>query len=365
IDMGVGEPDSMADDGVVETLCQEAAKPENRFYADNGIQEFKDAAVEYMDEVFGVSDLDNETEVNHSIGSKPALAMLPSAFINPGDITIMTVPGYPVMGTHTEWLGGEVVNLPLLKENDFLPDLSTLTAQQKEKAKLLYLNYPNNPTGAGATEEFFKEVVTFAKENNIIVVHDAAYAGLVFDDHEPLSFLSIPGAKDVGIELQSLSKPFNMTGWRLAFVVGNKKLVNAFATVKDNNDSGQFRAIQKAGAYALNHPEITEKTAEKYSRRHELLVDALQEVGFDAQKPAGSFYLYVEIPKGTKAGREFANAEEFSQFLIKEALISTVPWDDAGNFVRFSVTFETDNQEDEKRIISEVKDRLSNFDFIF
>ena len=365
IDMGVGEPDAMADEKVVQTLCKEAKKPENRFYADNGIQEFKDAAVEYMEEVFGVTGLDKETEVNHSIGSKPCLAMLPSAFINPGDITIMTVPGYPVMGTHTEWLGGEVVNLPLLKENDFLPDLSSLTKEQKEKAKLLYLNYPNNPTGAGATKEFFEEVVDFAKENNIIVIHDAAYAGLVFDDQEPLSFLSIPGAKEVGIEIQSLSKSFNMTGWRMAFVVGNQKLVNAFATVKDNNDSGQFRAIQKAGITALNNPEITEETAKKYSRRHEMLAGALQDLGFDAQKPDGTFYLYVEIPKGTKDGHEFANAEEFGQFLIKEALISAVPWDDAGNFIRFSVTFEAEDKKDEKRIIAEVKNRLESFDFIF
>ena len=365
IDMGVGEPDAMADEEVVQTLCEEAAKPENRFYADNGIQEFKDAAVEYMEEVFGVTALDKETEVNHSIGSKPGLAMIPSAFINPGDITIMTVPGYPVMGTHTEWLGGEVVNLPLLKENDFLPDLSSLTQEQKDKAKLLYLNYPNNPTGAGATEEFFTEVVDFAKENDIIVIHDAAYAGLVFDDNEPLSFLSIPGAKDVGLEIQSLSKSFNMTGWRMAFVVGNQKLVNAFATVKDNNDSGQFRAIQKAGITALNNPEITARTAKKYSRRHEMLVDVLQDLGFDAQKPDGTFYLYVEIPEGTAEGEEFANAEEFGQFLIKEALISAVPWDNAGNFIRFSVTFEAEDKAEEERIISEVKDRLAQFDFVF
>jgi len=365
IDMGVGEPDWMADKEVVETLYAEAQKPENRFYSDNGIAQFKEAAAEYMEKVFGVSGLDPETEINHSIGSKPALAMLPSAFINPGDITIMTVPGYPVMGTHTKWLGGEVVNLPLLKENNFLPDLSTLTEDQKKRAKLLYLNYPNNPTGASATKEFFESVIEFAKENDIIVIHDAAYAGLVFDDNKPLSFLSIPGAKEVGIEIQSLSKSFNMTGWRMAFVAGNAKVVKGFATVKDNNDSGQFIPIQLAGAYALRHPEITEKTAEKYSRRHELLAEALKEVGFDALKPKGSFYLYVEIPKGTKSGAEFANAEEFSQFLIKEKLISTVPWDDAGNFVRFSVTFVAEDEEDEKRVLTEVKKRLSDIEFIF
>lgn len=365
IDMGVGEPDWMADEGVIETLYEEAQKWENRGYSDNGIFEFKEAAAEYMEEVFGVEGLNPETEINHSIGSKPALAMLPSAFINPDDITIMTTPGYPVMGTHTEWLGGEVVNLPLLKENNFLPDLDSLTEDQKERAKLLYLNYPNNPTGAVATEEFLKEVVEFAKSNDIIVIYDAAYAGLTFDGYEPLSFLSIPGAKEVGIEIQSLSKAFNMTGWRMAFVAGNPLVVNAFATVKDNNDSGQFKAVQHAAAYALRHPEITEETAEKYSRKHDLLVEALQELGFDAAKPKGSFYLYVPIPKGVKGGPEFENAEDFSQYLIKEHLISTVPWDDAGSFVRFSVTFVADGVEEEKRVIEEIKDRLSRDEFVF
>ncbi|MCK8817969.1 LL-diaminopimelate aminotransferase [Natroniella sulfidigena] len=365
IDMGVGEPDWMADEGVVKTLCEEAKKWENRGYADNGIFEFKEAAAEYLKEFYGVEGLDPETEINHSIGSKPALAMLPAAFINPGDITIMTTPGYPVMGTHTEWMGGEVVNLPLLKENEFLPDLSTLTEEQIERAKLLYLNYPNNPTGAVANREFFTEIVSFAKENDIIVIHDAAYAGLTFDDYQPLSFLSIPGAKEVGIEIQSLSKAFNMTGWRMAFVAGNPLVVNAFATVKDNNDSGQFKAIQQAGVYALNHPEITEKTSSKYSRRHEMLVEVLKEVGFDVTKPKGSFYLYVQVPKGVKGGVEFTTAEEFSQYLIKEHLISTVPWDDAGAFVRFSVTFVADDEEEEKEVIEEIKARLSSEEFIF
>ncbi|MCK8827907.1 LL-diaminopimelate aminotransferase [Natroniella acetigena] len=365
IDMGVGEPDWMADQGVVETLCEEAKKWENRGYADNGIFAFKEAAAQYMEEVYGIEDLDPETEVNHSIGSKPALAMLPAAFINPGDITIMTTPGYPVMGTHTEWMGGEVVNLPLLKANDFLPALSTLTEEQRERAKLLYLNYPNNPTGAVANEEFFTEVVSFAKENDIIVIHDAAYAGLTFDDYQPLSFLSIPGAKEVGIEIQSLSKAFNMTGWRMAFVAGNPLVVNAFATVKDNNDSGQFKAIQQAAVYALNHPQITEETCSKYSRRHNMLVKVLKEVGFDVTKPKGSFYLYVQIPKGIKGGVEFATAEEFSQYLIKEHLISTVPWDDAGAFVRFSVTFVADGKAEEEEVIEEIKARLSSEEFIF
>jgi LL-diaminopimelate aminotransferase len=349
IDMGVGEPDEMADTGIVQKLCVEAAKPENRGYSDNGISEFKSAAAKYIQDVYGVDGINPETEVNHCIGSKPALAMMPAIFINPGDITLMTVPGYPVMATHTKWYGGEVVNLPLKKENNFLPDLYAISDDIKKRAKLLYINYPNNPTGASATYEFFEKVVSFAKENDIIVVHDAAYSALTFDGEKPLSFLSVPGAKEVGVEIHSLSKAYNMTGWRLGFVVGNELVVKGFAAVKDNYDSGQFIATQKAGIYALENPQITEQISNKYSRRHDLLVDALSELGFDVKKPKGSFYLYVEMPKGIKAGRRFESAEDFSQFLITEKLISTVPWDEEGHFVRFSVTFIAKGEEEEKK----------------
>src|SRR5690606_37505297 len=185
----------------IDQLNLEARKPENRFYADNGITEFKAAAARYMEQVFGVAGLDPETEINHAIGSKSALAMLPAAFINPGDITLMPTPCYPVLGTHTKYYGGEVVHLPLTEERSFLPDLDAIDPEVLRRTKLLYLNYPNNPTGASATPEFFERVVQFAKQHNILVVHDAAYAALVFDGVKPLSFLSIPGAKDVGIEL--------------------------------------------------------------------------------------------------------------------------------------------------------------------
>lgn len=365
IDMGVGEPDAMADEGVVRTLAEEAAKWENRNYADNGVPEFKEAAARYLEEVYDVKGIDGATEVNHAIGSKPALAMMAQAFINPGDITLMTVPGYPIMGTMTKWLGGEVYNLSLLEENDFLPDLDSIPEEVLKKAKLLYLNYPNNPTGAVAPREFFEKVIGFAKENDLVVVQDAAYAALTFDGNRPFSFLSLDGAKDVGVEIHSLSKAYNMTGWRMAFVAGNEKVVSAFAAVKDNNDSGQFKGIQKAGIYALEHPEITEKTAAKYSRRHDMLVDVLNKLGFTARKPKGSFYLYVKIPKGVKGGETFTTAEDFSQFLIRKKLISTVPWDDAGAFVRFSVTFLADTEEEEKKVIDEIYNRLSDVEFVF
>lgn len=365
IDMGVGEPDEMADAGIVAKLAEEAGKRENRGYADNGIPEFKEAAVRYLKNVFGVEGIDAATEVLHSIGSKPALAMLPSCFINPGDITIMTVPGYPVLGTHTKYLGGEVYNVELKKENGFLPDLSSIPEDIARRAKLLYLNYPNNPTGASATFEFFTEVVEWARKYGVVVVHDAPYAALTYDGLKPLSFLSVPGAKDVGVELHSLSKSYNMTGWRIGFIAGNPLVVKAFGDVKDNNDSGQFIAIQKAAAYGLDNPQITEKIAEKYSRRHNMLVDVLNGLGFTAEKPKGSFFLYVEAPKGVKGGRRFESGEDFSQYLIREKLISTVPWDDAGHFVRFSVTFIADGEEEEKRVISEIRRRLSDVEFEF
>lgn len=364
IDMGVGEPDAMADKMVVSRLIHEAQQWENRDYADNGIDDFKVAASTYMQNIYGVK-IDPNTEVNHSVGSKPALAMMAQAFINPGDVTLMTVPGYPIMGTMTKWLGGEVYNMPLLQENKFLPDLEAIPADVRKKAKLLYLNYPNNPTGATATKAFYKKAVKFAKENNVIVVSDAAYGALMFDGNKPLSFLSVAGAKAVGVEIHSLSKAFNMTGWRMAYVCGNKKVVAAFASVKDNNDSGQFKAIQKACITALENPRITEVTAAKYSRRHDMLVERLNKIGLKAIKPKGSFYLYVEVPKAVKGGPEFKSAEDFSQYLIKEKSISTVPWDDAGNFVRFSVTFLAVNDFEELKVMDEIESRLSDLEFIF
>lgn len=363
-DMGVGEPDDMAYPGVVKTLQLEAGKPENRGYTDNGIEEFKVAAVRYMKDIYGVDGLDPQKHVNHTIGSKPGLAMLPSVFINPGDVTLVTIPGYPVLGTHTQYLGGEVIPLPLGQANNFLPNLDAIDPAALSRAKLLYLNYPNNPTGANATREFYERVVAFAKKHQLIVIQDAAYGAIIYDG-EPLSFLSVPGAMDVGVELHSLSKAYNMTGWRIAFAVGNELVVKGLAHVKDNVDSGQFAAIQKAGIFALEHPEITREIVEKYRRRLALLVDTLNSVGFQAAMPGGSFFLYVEAPRGIAGGQRFETAEDFSQFLIKEMLISTVPWDDVGRFVRFSATFQAKEKEDEVRIMSEIKKRLSSVEFEF
>lgn len=365
IDMGVGEPDWPADPLVVETLAAEAGKPENRWYADNGIPEFQQEAARYLERVYGLSDIDPERHIVHGIGSKPILALLPLCFINPGDVLLTTVPGYPVAATYTKYLGGEVYPLPLAEAKGFLPDLHSIPTEILKKTKALYLNYPNNPTGAVATEEFFREVVAFAHQHGVLVIHDAAYSALTYDGYRPLSFLSVEGAMEVGVEVFSLSKSFNMTGWRMAFICGNPKAVQAYATVKDNTDSGQFRAIQKAAITALRHPEITQKTVEKYSRRFDFLVPALREVGFAARKPQGSFYCYVRAPKGTKDGAVFRTAAECADFLIRRALISTVPWDEAGNYLRFSVTFEAETTQKEAEVIEETKRRLKRLRLLF
>jgi LL-diaminopimelate aminotransferase len=366
-DLGVGEPDAMADAGIVEMLRAEVRKPENRGYADNGDAVLKEAAAKYLREVCGVP-VDAETQIVHSIGSKAALSILPAALINPGDVVLMTVPGYPVFGTHAKYYGGVVHNLPLREENDFLPDLKSIPADILTKAKVLVLNYPNNPTGASATQEFFAEVVEFAKQNRIVVIHDFAYAALVFEGM-PLSFLATPGAMEVGLELHSTSKNFNMTGWRCGFVAGNPLLVKAYGDVKDNTDSGQFLAIQHASAYAFDHPEITLEIAKKYSRRMDLLVEVLKGAGFQARKPRGSFFLYVAGPKSAQLADgsgpviPFASGEAFSQWMITENLISTVPWDDVGAYVRFSVTFAATNTDEEARVVAEIGRRLSRYTF--
>jgi LL-diaminopimelate aminotransferase len=362
LDFGIGENDAMADPVVREALKSEVDRLENRGYADNGIQSFKDAAAAFMKRQFGVA-LDPATEVNHCIGSKPALAMLPACFINPGDVTLMTVPGYPVAGTHTAYYGGEVYKLPLREDNGFTPDLKAIPADVRKRAKLLVINYPNSPTGATATTDFYRQVIDFARTNQVVVVQDAAH-GLLTYDGPPTSFLQVDGAKEVGVEVHSLSKGFNMIGWRIGFVAGHAKLVQAFADVKDNCDSGQFMAVQQASAAALQHPEIGDRIRAKYRRRLQKLVTALNQVGFQAKMPGGTYFLYVRAPKGC-GERTFANAEEASQFLIAEQSVLCVPWDNAGAYLRFSATYLARDETEEDALMAETVKRLGRLRLCF
>lgn len=363
LDFGIGENDEVAAPCVLHALAREMGRPENRGYADNGCFEFKEAVARFMKRKFNVV-LDPLKEINHSIGSKPALAMLSAAFINPGDVTLMTVPGYPVAGTHTKYYGGEVYNLPLTESNDFYPDLEDIPEEIKKRAKLLVLNYPNAPTGQVASVDFYKRVIAFAHRHEIVVVQDAAH--LLFTYHAPpLSFLQVDGAKKVGVEVHSLSKGWNMIGWRIAWLCGHERIVQAFADVKDNYDSGQFLAIQKAAIAALDDPSIPEETCKKYLRRLHKLVDTLRIYGFTCMPPGGTYFLYVKAPKGIENGSIFQNAEEVSQYLIREHSICTVPWDNAGPYLRFSVTYTAESEIEENDLMDALAERLGKIGFTF
>jgi LL-diaminopimelate aminotransferase len=363
LDFGIGENDEMAPEAVRRVMAAEISRPENRGYSDNGIAAFKEAAARFMAREFGVA-LDPVREVNHCIGSKTALAMLPAAFIDPGDVTLMTVPGYPVAGTHTRYYGGEVHRLPLVPQNDFFPDLDSVPADVRRRAKLLVLNYPNSPTGKVATREFYERVVRFARENEIVVIQDAAHLMLSYEE-KPLSFLEVPGAREVGVEVHSMSKGWHMIGWRLGWVCGQERIVRAFADVKDNCDSGQFIAIQKAAVAALDNEETPKQTRAKYLRRLTKLVEVLRRCGVECRVPGGTYFLYIPSPKGARGGQTFATAEEASQYLIAEHSICTVPWDDAGHFLRLSATYEAANEAAEDAMMAETEERLRSLDLVF
>lgn len=362
LDFGIGENDDMAPPVVREALAREANRVENRGYADNGIANYKEAAAEFMLRQFGVT-LNPATEICHCIGSKPAYAMLPAVFINPGDVTLMTVPGYPVAGTHTRYYGGQVHRLPLLEKNGFFPDLDGIPDDVKQKAKLLVINYPNSPTGTVATRAFYEKVIAFAHQHKVVVVQDAAHILLTYEG-QPLSFLQMDGAKEVGVEVHSMSKGFNMIGWRLGFVCGHPTIVQAYADVKDNSDSGQFMAIQHAAAVALRDPSIPKEICAKYRRRLGKLVAALQKVGFQCTMPGGTYFLYAKAPIGA-GERSFATAEDASQFLIREQSVSCVPWDDAGQFLRFSTTYIAANEAEEDALMHETVERLGRLGLRF
>ena len=363
IDFGIGENDEMAPPQIRERMAAEINRAENRGYADNGIADYKEAAARFMQRNFGV-ELDPAKEVYHCIGSKTALAMLPTAFINPGDVTLMTVPGYPVAGTHTKYYGGSVYALPLKPENNFLPDLESVPVEILRRTKMLVLCYPNSPTGKLATVDFYKGVIDFALKHQIVVVQDAAHIMLTYDGR-PLSFLSVPGAKEVGVEVHSMSKGFHMIGWRLGWVCGHERIVQALGDVKDNSDSGQFIAIQKAAAAALDDDSIPRQVRTKYERRLKKLVAMLTRCSFNCQMPGGSYFLYTPSPTGLAGGLRFETAEAASQYLINEHSIVTVPWDDAGAYLRFSVTYEAPTEAEEDALMADAESRLKQIQPVF
>jgi LL-diaminopimelate aminotransferase len=299
IDLGVGDPDLPTPDHIIEAMKEAVGNPDNHRYPSySGMNDLKDAVSKWFEVRFGVQ-VSPETEVVSLIGSKEGLAHLPLAFIDPGDVALIPSPAYPVYHIATMFAGGESFFMPLKKENNFLPDLEAIPSEVAQHAKLMFLNYPNNPTSAVANHGFFEQVVRFAETHSILVCHDAAYTEMAFDGYRPPSFLEVDGAKDVGIEFHSLSKTYNMTGWRIGFAVGNQELIEGLGAIKSNVDSGVFQAIQVAGIKALTHDQsCVRETVEVYTRRRDLMVNGLKEIGFEVEPPKATFYLWIKIPKG-------------------------------------------------------------------
>ncbi|MBN1832901.1 MAG: LL-diaminopimelate aminotransferase [Deltaproteobacteria bacterium] len=299
IDLGVGDPDLPTPDHIVEAMKDAVEDPDNHRYPSySGMNELKDAVSKYFDRRFGVQ-ISAETEVLSLIGSKEGLAHFPLAFVDPGDVVLIPTPAYPVYHHATLFAGGESFFMPLKKENNFLPDLEAIPSKVTQHAKMMFLNYPNNPTSAVADHGFFERVVRFAEKHSILVCHDAAYTEMAFDGYRPLSFLEVDGAKEVGIEFHSLSKTYNMTGWRIGFAVGNQALIEGLGAIKSNMDSGVFQAIQIAGIKALTHDQsCVKEMVEVYTRRRDLMVNGLKRIGFEVESPKATFYLWIEIPRG-------------------------------------------------------------------
>jgi LL-diaminopimelate aminotransferase len=335
IDLGIGDPDIPTPSNIVEKLLESATKPANHRYPNSsGMPEFRDAVASWYKQRFNVS-LDPGKEVVSLIGSKEGIGNMAVAFVDPGDIVLVSSPCYPVYHIGTAFNGGKNYFLPLKKENHFLPDLESIPSDIAKRAKMLWINYPNNPTAAVADKDFFQRVVDFANRYNVIVCHDAAYTEMGYDGYRPMSFLEVDGAREVGIEFHSLSKTFNMTGWRVAMAVGNAELVGGLAQAKSNLDSGIFQSIQEAAIEALKlGDKIVEPSRKIYQERRDILVDGLRAVGLECDKPRATFYVWVGVPKGLSSA-------EFTAKLLDEAGVVTTPGNGFGEagegYVRFTV----------------------------
>jgi LL-diaminopimelate aminotransferase len=343
ISLGIGDPDTPTFPHIVQALAEAAARPANHRYPDyEGLPAFRAAAAGFVERRFRVT-LDPATEVVSLIGSKEGIANLAVAFVDPGDIVLVPDPGYPVYGIGTLFNGGTPYAMPLRAENAFLPDLGAIPDEIARRAKLMWLGYPNNPTAAVATSEFFAEVVAFAARYDIIVAHDNAYSEIYYDEPPP-SFLATPGARALGIEFHSLSKTYNMTGWRLGFAIGNPDLIAGLGKVKTNVDSGVFQAVQEAGIAALTGDQApVARMRALYRERRDLLLGALTALGLEALPAKGTFYVWVRVPRG------FTSASLTAK-LLQEISVVVTPGNGFGaggeGYVRFSLTVTTERLAD-------------------
>jgi len=336
INLGIGDPDLPTPATIIQRLQRASEDPKNHQYPSyEGLLAFRQAAADWYQRRFGVR-LDPKNEVLTLIGSKEGIGHVPLAFINPGDVALIPDPGYPVYHAGTLFAGGRSHFMPLKKENRFLPEFDRIPKTVLKKARLLFINYPNNPTSATAGKEFFKEAIRFARRHKLIVCHDNAYSEVFFDGERPMSFLELDGAKEVGIEFHSLSKTFNMTGWRIGFAVGNPQILSALGKVKSNLDSGVFQAVQEAGIEALNLREsATDEIRKIYQERRDTLVSGLLGLGLSVEPPKATFYVWVGVPKGF-------TAMKFTMHLLDRAGIVTTPGSGFGKsgqgYIRMALT---------------------------
>ncbi len=351
ISFAIGDPDIPTPKHIMDSLHEAADNPANHRYPESeGLPEFRQAVADWYKRRFGVN-LDRDKEIMPLIGSKEGIANIAYCLIDPGDVSLVPDPGYPVYAVGTQLAGGEPYYLPLREEDGFLPDLSAVPEDVADRARLLWLNYPNNPTSAVADLAFFEEAVRFAKKYDIAICHDGPYSEVAYDGFKPVSFLQADGARDVGIEFHSLSKSFNMTGWRIGMAVGNETLINALMRVKSNVDSGIPQAIQRMAITALNGPEdVIDEHNAVYQRRRDRLVEALQDAGMRIQSPKGSLYIWARIPEG------FTSAELAGRMIDEIGVVVTPGTGYGANgegFIRLSVTTPEDRLEEGVRRLRE------------
>ncbi len=336
ISFGIGDPDIPTPSHVIEKLREAALDPVNHRYPESeGLPQLRKAIADWYQRRFGVS-LDPDKEVLPVIGAKEGIAHIAFCFIDPGDTALVPDPGYPVYGIGTQLAGGRPFYMPLYPKNGFLPDLKTIPEPVAQKARLMWINYPNNPTGAVAEVDFFERVIEFARKYDIPVCHDGPYSEVAYDGSQACSFMQVPGARDVGVEFHSLSKTYNMTGWRIGMVVGNAEMIGALRTLKSNMDSGIPQAIQQMAIAALSGPQdcIAEHNA-LYQRRRDLVVEGLNKIGLQAYTPKASLYVWAKVPEGY-------NSAEFAQDLLEQVGVVVTPGTGYGRngegYVRLSLT---------------------------
>jgi LL-diaminopimelate aminotransferase len=319
ISLGIGDPDEPTYPHVVEAMQEAVANPAYHQYPSNrGHEDFRQGLARFYDRRFGV-EIDPKVEVIPAIGAKECIYNLCFAFLDPGDVALASDPGYPVYTGGPILAGAEAELLPLVPELGFAPDLDAVPADVAARARLMFVNYPNNPTGAVVPEGFFERVVSFAREHEILVVHDNAYSETTYDGYVAPSFLATPGAKEIGVEVFSLSKGYNMTGWRCAAILGNAEAIQTYWRLKTNVDSGLFEAIQIAGVAALEGPsEPMERMNETYTRRRDLVVSALREIGVDVPSPKGTIYVWAPVPEGH-------TSTSFCELVLEEAAVVISP----------------------------------------